>query len=91
MDFTYVGNIVHGHILAAEHLSRDSPVCGKVSHTPLALPTNSRGTPLSLQTAKGDHNIGISEEFSDRLSASANTILLSMKFHLSTSLSFPLL
>ena len=30
MDFTFVENIVHGHILAAEHLKPDSPLCGKV-------------------------------------------------------------
>ena len=30
VDFTYVGNVVHGHILAAEHLNPGSPVCGKV-------------------------------------------------------------
>ena len=32
MDFTYVDNVVHGHILAAENMHKDSPVCGKVSH-----------------------------------------------------------
>lgn len=30
VDFTYVENVVHGHILAAEHLKADSPLCGKV-------------------------------------------------------------
>lgn len=30
VDFTYVENVVHGHILAAEHLKPDSPLCGKV-------------------------------------------------------------
>ena len=30
MDFTYDENVVHGHILAAENLSRDSAVCGEV-------------------------------------------------------------
>lgn len=30
VDFTYVENVVHGHILAAEHLKKDSPLCGKV-------------------------------------------------------------
>ncbi|KAI0228821.1 Sterol-4-alpha-carboxylate 3-dehydrogenase, decarboxylating [Lamellibrachia satsuma] len=29
VDFTYVENVVHGHILAAEHLQKDSVVCGK--------------------------------------------------------------
>ncbi|BFZ14635.1 hypothetical protein BsWGS_17674 [Bradybaena similaris] len=32
VDFTYVGNVVHGHILAAEHLNPGSPVCGKAYH-----------------------------------------------------------
>uniref|UniRef100_A0A8C9L9I6 NAD(P) dependent steroid dehydrogenase-like n=1 Tax=Pavo cristatus TaxID=9049 RepID=A0A8C9L9I6_PAVCR len=32
VDFTYVENVVHGHILAAEHLQKDSPVCGKAFH-----------------------------------------------------------
>lgn len=31
VDFTFVENVVHGHILAAEHLRPDSPICGKVS------------------------------------------------------------
>lgn len=30
VDFTYVENVVHGHILAAEKLHRGSPLCGKV-------------------------------------------------------------
>lgn len=30
VDFTYVENVVHGHILAAEHLKADSPLCGQV-------------------------------------------------------------
>ena len=30
VDFTYVDNVVHGHILAAETLSKGSPHCGKV-------------------------------------------------------------
>ena len=30
VDFTYVDNVVHGHIEAAEHLSKDD-LCGKVS------------------------------------------------------------
>ena len=30
MDFTFVDNVVHGHILAAQHLKADSVVCGKV-------------------------------------------------------------
>ena len=30
VDFTYVDNVVHGHILAAQKLGKDSPVCGKV-------------------------------------------------------------
>ncbi|NXS28557.1 NSDHL protein, partial [Pomatostomus ruficeps] len=29
VDFTYVENVVHGHILAAEKLLRGSPLCGK--------------------------------------------------------------
>uniref|UniRef100_A0A8D0GNC3 Sterol-4-alpha-carboxylate 3-dehydrogenase, decarboxylating n=1 Tax=Sphenodon punctatus TaxID=8508 RepID=A0A8D0GNC3_SPHPU len=32
VDFTFVENVVHGHILAAEHLHRDSPLCGKAFH-----------------------------------------------------------
>uniref|UniRef100_A0A3B3Y1G6 Sterol-4-alpha-carboxylate 3-dehydrogenase, decarboxylating n=1 Tax=Poecilia mexicana TaxID=48701 RepID=A0A3B3Y1G6_9TELE len=32
VDFTYVENVVHGHILAAEHLRADSPICGKPYH-----------------------------------------------------------
>ncbi|XP_043912961.1 sterol-4-alpha-carboxylate 3-dehydrogenase, decarboxylating isoform X2 [Protopterus annectens] len=32
VDFTYVDNVVHGHILAAEHLQKDSPLCGKAYH-----------------------------------------------------------
>lgn len=31
VDFTFVENVVHGHILAAERLRPDSPACGKVS------------------------------------------------------------
>lgn len=31
VDFTFVENVVHGHILAAERLRPDSPICGKVS------------------------------------------------------------
>lgn len=30
MDFTYIDNVIHGHILAAEHLQADSPLRGKV-------------------------------------------------------------
>lgn len=30
VDFTYVENVVHGHILAAEHLKADSPLCAQV-------------------------------------------------------------
>ena len=30
VDFTYVDNVVHGHILAAENLQSNSTVCGKV-------------------------------------------------------------
>ena len=30
VDFTYVDNVVHGHILAAENLHKDSSVAGKV-------------------------------------------------------------
>jgi sterol-4alpha-carboxylate 3-dehydrogenase (decarboxylating) len=32
VDFTYVENVVHGHILAAEELRADSLVCGKAYH-----------------------------------------------------------
>ncbi|XP_062331980.1 sterol-4-alpha-carboxylate 3-dehydrogenase, decarboxylating [Osmerus eperlanus] len=32
VDFTYVENVVHGHILAAEGLSPDSTLCGKAYH-----------------------------------------------------------
>ncbi|XP_074909812.1 sterol-4-alpha-carboxylate 3-dehydrogenase, decarboxylating isoform X2 [Buteo buteo] len=32
VDFTYVENVVHGHILAAENLQKDSPLCGKAFH-----------------------------------------------------------
>nr|XP_042714698.1 sterol-4-alpha-carboxylate 3-dehydrogenase, decarboxylating isoform X3 [Chrysemys picta bellii] len=32
VDFTFVENVVHGHILAAEHLHKDSPLCGKAFH-----------------------------------------------------------
>ncbi|XP_078682662.1 sterol-4-alpha-carboxylate 3-dehydrogenase, decarboxylating-like [Branchiostoma floridae x Branchiostoma belcheri] len=32
VDFTYVVNVAHGHLLAAEHLHKDSPVCGKAFH-----------------------------------------------------------
>ncbi|XP_041076950.1 sterol-4-alpha-carboxylate 3-dehydrogenase, decarboxylating-like [Polyodon spathula] len=32
VDFTYVENVVHGHILAAESLHKNSPVCGKAYH-----------------------------------------------------------
>ncbi|XP_026212811.1 sterol-4-alpha-carboxylate 3-dehydrogenase, decarboxylating [Anabas testudineus] len=32
VDFTFVENVVHGHILAAEHLRADSPICGKPYH-----------------------------------------------------------
>ena len=31
VDFTYVENVVHGHILAAETLRAGSPTCGQVS------------------------------------------------------------
>lgn len=30
VDFTYVENVVHGHILAAEHLKADSALCAQV-------------------------------------------------------------
>ena len=30
VDFTYIVNVAHGHILAAENLHKDSPICGKV-------------------------------------------------------------
>lgn len=32
VDFTFVENVVHGHILAAERLRPDSPICGKPYH-----------------------------------------------------------
>ncbi|XP_033632299.1 sterol-4-alpha-carboxylate 3-dehydrogenase, decarboxylating-like isoform X2 [Asterias rubens] len=32
VDFTYVKNVVHGHILAAEKLGKESVVCGKSYH-----------------------------------------------------------
>ncbi|XP_034546725.1 sterol-4-alpha-carboxylate 3-dehydrogenase, decarboxylating [Notolabrus celidotus] len=32
VDFTFVENVVHGHILAAERLKQDSPICGKAYH-----------------------------------------------------------
>ncbi|XP_044923965.1 sterol-4-alpha-carboxylate 3-dehydrogenase, decarboxylating isoform X2 [Mustela putorius furo] len=32
VDFTFVENVVHGHILAAEHLSRDAAGSGKAFH-----------------------------------------------------------
>lgn len=32
VDFTFVENVVHGHILAAERLRADSPICGKAYH-----------------------------------------------------------
>ncbi|XP_063046651.1 sterol-4-alpha-carboxylate 3-dehydrogenase, decarboxylating [Engraulis encrasicolus] len=32
VDFTYVENVVHGHILAAEHLRPGSPICAKAYH-----------------------------------------------------------
>ncbi|CAL1530907.1 unnamed protein product [Lymnaea stagnalis] len=38
VDFTYVGNVVHGHVLAAEHLNPGSPVCGKAYHITNAEP-----------------------------------------------------
>lgn len=38
VDFTFVENVVHGHILAAEHLSRDTALGGKVRH--LLLPAS---------------------------------------------------
>lgn len=31
VDFTYVENVVHGHILAAEKLTRKSRISGRVS------------------------------------------------------------
>ena len=30
VDFTYVDNVIHGHILAAENLHKDSTLRGKV-------------------------------------------------------------
>uniref|UniRef100_A0A8B9H086 Sterol-4-alpha-carboxylate 3-dehydrogenase, decarboxylating n=3 Tax=Astyanax mexicanus TaxID=7994 RepID=A0A8B9H086_ASTMX len=32
VDFTFVENVVHGHVLAAEYLKPDSPLCGKAYH-----------------------------------------------------------
>ncbi|KAK7141768.1 hypothetical protein R3I93_015806 [Phoxinus phoxinus] len=32
VDFTYVENVVHGHILAAEHLKAESPLCAQAYH-----------------------------------------------------------
>lgn len=32
VDFTFVENVVHGHILAAEHLSQDAALGGKVRY-----------------------------------------------------------
>ncbi|KAK2168786.1 hypothetical protein LSH36_14g06003 [Paralvinella palmiformis] len=32
VDFTFVENVVHGHILAAEHLEPGSKICGKAYH-----------------------------------------------------------
>jgi sterol-4alpha-carboxylate 3-dehydrogenase (decarboxylating) len=32
VDFTFVENVVHGHILAAENLSQDAALGGKVRH-----------------------------------------------------------
>ncbi|KAM6976441.1 sterol-4-alpha-carboxylate 3-dehydrogenase, decarboxylating [Aplochiton taeniatus] len=32
VDFTFVENVVHGHVLAAERLKPDSPLCGKAYH-----------------------------------------------------------
>ncbi|XP_071425291.1 sterol-4-alpha-carboxylate 3-dehydrogenase, decarboxylating isoform X1 [Pithys albifrons albifrons] len=32
VDFTYVDNVVHGHILAAEKLQKGSPLCGQAFH-----------------------------------------------------------
>ncbi len=31
VDFTYVENVAHGHVMAAESLHKDSQLCGKVS------------------------------------------------------------
>jgi len=30
VDFTYVRNVVHGHVLAAEKLQPGAAICGKV-------------------------------------------------------------
>ena len=30
VDFTYIENVAHGHILAAEKLNTESVICGKV-------------------------------------------------------------
>nr|KAF6436067.1 NAD(P) dependent steroid dehydrogenase-like [Rousettus aegyptiacus] len=38
VDFTFVDNVVHGHILAAEHLSQDTALAGKVRHLLLPAP-----------------------------------------------------
>ncbi|ELV10939.1 sterol-4-alpha-carboxylate 3-dehydrogenase, decarboxylating [Tupaia chinensis] len=42
VDFTFVENVVHGHILAAEHLSRDPALGGKAFHI-----TNDEPIPFS--------------------------------------------
>lgn len=44
VDFTFVDNVVHGHILAAEHLSQDTALAGKVRH-PLLLALRGLGPP----------------------------------------------
>ena len=30
MDFTYIENVARGHILSAEHLNKESVICGEV-------------------------------------------------------------
>ena len=51
VDFTYVDNVVHGHILAAEELYPGSVVCGKVrcwQTVPLLLVTTAHVVSLSV-------------------------------------------
>lgn len=35
VDFTYIENVAHGHILAAENLNSKSVICGKVDDSVL--------------------------------------------------------
>jgi len=47
VDFTFVENVVHGHILAAEHLSRDAGLGGKVRHLLLSALQDPMGSSVS--------------------------------------------